>query len=131
LRREKMMLDALLGSAAVLVIGNTFRLDIRGRADEIAVQQLVGASASFVRRPYLYEGAWYGLAAGIVAVLLVLLLEAVLTAPVRDLVASYAGRLHFGALSWGTLVITLAIALALGWLGAWIASSRHLVHAAR
>ena len=129
-RRVTLLLAVLLGAAAVLVIGNTVRLDIRGRADEIAVQQLIGASASFVRRPYLYEGVWYGLAAGVVAVLLVLLLEAILAAPVRDLVASYAGRLHFGALSWGTLVITLAIALVLGWLGAWIASSRHLARVA-
>jgi cell division transport system permease protein len=125
-RRVMLMLAGLLGAAAVLVIGNTVRLDLRGRADEIAVQRLIGASASFVRRPYLYEGAWYGLAAGIVAVLLLLLLEAVLAAPVRDLVASYAGRLHFGGLSWVTLAIALAIAVVLGWLGAWIASSRYL-----
>jgi cell division transport system permease protein len=89
---------------------------------------LIGASAGFVRRPYLYEGAWYGLAAGLVAVLLVLLLEAVLAAPVRELVASYTGRLHFGGLSWATLAIGWAIAVVLGWLGALIASSRHLLH---
>jgi cell division transport system permease protein len=128
-RRVMLLLAILLGAAAVLVIGNTVRLDIRGRAEEIAVQQLIGASPSFVRRPYLYEGACYGLAAGVVAVLLVLVLEAVLAAPVRDLVASYAGRLHFGGLSWVTLAATLAIALALGWLGAWIASSRYLARA--
>jgi cell division transport system permease protein len=128
-RRVMLILAVLLGAAAVLVIGNTVRLDIRGRAEEIAVQQLIGASPSFVRRPYLYEGACYGLAAGVVAVLLVLVLEAVLAAPVRDLVASYAGRLHFGGLSSGTLAATLAIALALGWLGAWIASSRYLARA--
>ncbi|MGH8182132.1 MAG: permease-like cell division protein FtsX [Rhodanobacteraceae bacterium] len=127
-RSVAVILAVLLAAAAVLVIGNTVRLDIRGRANEIAVQQLVGASASFVRRPYLYEGVWYGLAAGGVAVLLVLLLEAVLAAPVRDLVASYAGRLHFGGLSWATLAIALGIAVALGWLGAWIASSRQLAH---
>jgi cell division transport system permease protein len=125
-RRVTLLLAALLGVAAVLVIGNTVRLDLRSRGDEIAVQRLIGASAAFVRRPYLYEGAWYGLAAGVVAILLVLLLEAVLAAPVRDLVASYAGRLHFGGLSWVTLGIALAIAVALGWLGAWIASGRHL-----
>ena len=125
-RRVTMLLAALLGAAAVLVIGNTVRLDLRSRADEIAVQRLIGASAAFVRRPYLYEGTWYGLAAGIVAVLLVLLLEAVLAAPVRDLVASYAGRLRFGGVSWVTLGVALAIAVALGWLGAWIASGRHL-----
>ncbi len=126
-RRVTLLLAVLLGAAAVLVIGNTVRLDIRGRANEIAVQQLIGASAAFVRRPYLYEGAWYGLAAGGVAILLVLLLEGVLAAPVRDLVASYAGRLRFGGLSWATLGGGWAIAVALGWLGALLASSRHLL----
>lgn len=125
-RRITLLLAVLLGAAAVLVTGNTVRLDLRSRADEIAVQRLIGASASFVRRPYLYEGVWYGLAAGIVAVLLVLLLEGMLAAPVRDLIASYAGRLHFGGLSWATLVIALAIAVVLGWLGAWIATGRRL-----
>lgn len=125
-RSVAVILAVLLAAAAVLVIGNTVRLDIRGRANEIAVLQLVGASTSFVRRPYLYEGVWYGFAAGLVAVLLVLLLEAVLAAPVRELVANYAGRLHFGGLPWATLLAALAIAVALGWLGAWMASSRQL-----
>lgn len=125
-RRVTLLLAVLLGAAAVLVIGNTVRLDIRSRAEEISVQQLIGASPSFIRRPYLYEGIWYGLAAGLVAVLLVLLLEAVLAAPVRDLIASYAGRLSFGGLSFVTLAVALALALVLGWLGAWLASSRHL-----
>lgn len=125
-RRATLLLAILLAAAAVLVIGNTVRLDIRSRADEITVQQLIGASASFVRRPYLYEGAWYGLAAGIVALALVLLLEGVLATPVRDLVASYAGRLRFEGLSWATLGVALAIAVVLGWLGALIASTRRL-----
>lgn len=125
-RRITLLLGVLLGAAAVLVIGNTVRLDLRSRAEEIAVQRLIGASASFVRRPYLYEGVWYGFAAGIVAVLLVLLLEVVLVAPVRDLIVSYAGRLHFGGLSWVTFVVALAVAVVLGWLGARIASGRHL-----
>jgi cell division transport system permease protein len=130
-QRVTLLLAVLLGAAAILVIGNTVRLDIRSRANEIIVQQLIGASAAFVRRPYLYEGAWYGLAAGLVAIGLVLLLEAVLAAPVRDLVASYTGRLHFGGLSWATLCAAWVIAVALGWLGALIASSRHLVHPRR
>jgi cell division transport system permease protein len=125
-RRVTLLLAVLLGAAAVLVIGNTVRLDIRSRAEEISVQQLIGASPSFIRRPYLYEGVCYGLAAGLIAVLLVLLLEAVLAAPVRDLIASYAGRLRFGGLSWVTLAAALVLALVLGWLGAWLASSRHL-----
>lgn len=125
-RRVAALLAVLLGAAAVLVIGNTVRLDIRGRADEIAVQQLLGASAAFVRRPFLYAGAWYGFAAGCMAVALVLVLEGVLAAPVRDLVASYAGQLRLGGLGWVTLAVAWLVAIALGWLGAFIASSRHL-----
>lgn len=125
-RRVMVLLAVLLGLAAVLVIGNTVRLGIRNRADEISVQRLVGASAAFVRRPFLYEGAWHGLAAGVLAVLLVLLLEAVLAAPVRELVASYAGRLHLVGLPWAALVVALVAAVVLGWLGAWLASSRQL-----
>ncbi|HEX7112052.1 MAG TPA: permease-like cell division protein FtsX, partial [Mizugakiibacter sp.] len=48
-RRAVQLLAALLALAALLVVGNTVRLDIRSRADEIAVLQLVGASAGFVR----------------------------------------------------------------------------------
>lgn len=125
-RRVTLLLAALLGAAAILVIGNTVRLDIRGRADEIAVQQWIGASAGFVRRPYLYEGTWYGLLAGLVAVGLVLGLEAALAAPVRELATSYAGRLAFAGLAWSTLAVALVIAVVLGWLGAWVASGRHL-----
>lgn len=128
-RRIAVLLAVLLAAAAVLVIGNTVRLDLRSRAEEIAVQQLLGADPAFVRRPYLYEGLWYGLAAGVIAVLLVLLLEALLAAPVRELVASYGGRLRFGGFSWVTLAVAVAAAAALGWLGAWIAGSRYLTRA--
>ncbi len=125
-RRVAWLLAALLGAAAILVIGNTVRLDIRGRADEIAVQQWIGASAAFVRRPYLYEGSWYGLLAGCVAVALVLALEAALAVPVRELAVSYAGRLAFRGLAWSTLGVALGVAVVLGWLGAWVATGRHL-----
>ncbi|MEO7149521.1 MAG: FtsX-like permease family protein [Rhodanobacteraceae bacterium] len=125
-RRITLMLAALLALAALLVIGNTVRLDLRARAEEIIVQQLVGASAGFVRRPYLYEGVWYGLMSGLVAIALVLALEWSLTQPVRALAASYAGRLVFGGLPIGTLILVPLAAAALGWLGAWLASTRNL-----
>lgn len=46
----------LLSLAVVLVIGNTIRLEVLTRRDEIAVSTLIGASTSFVRRPFLYFG---------------------------------------------------------------------------
>ena len=121
------LLAVLLVIAALGVIGNTVRLDIRARADEIAVQRLVGASAAFVRRPYLYEGIWYGLAAGVIAIALLLALEAGLAAPVRALAASYDGRVVFGGVSAAVWILVPLAAALLGWAGAFLASTRYLL----
>src|SRR5690606_32423255 len=79
----------LPGLGALLVVGNTVRLDIQGRAEEIAIVQLLGATDGFVRRPFLYLGAWYGLAAGVLAWLLVALAALALRAPLASLADSY------------------------------------------
>jgi predicted lysophospholipase L1 biosynthesis ABC-type transport system permease subunit len=65
------VLSVLLGAGAALVVGNTVRLDIQARREEIGVLQLLGASDGFIRRPFLYLGAWYGLGAGAVALALI------------------------------------------------------------
>ncbi|MEW2925871.1 cell division protein FtsX, partial [Pseudomonas juntendi] len=65
------VLSVLLGVGAALVVGNTVRLDIQARREEIGVLQLLGASDGFIRRPFLYLGAWYGLGAGAVALALI------------------------------------------------------------
>ena len=64
------VLAALLGLGALLVVGNTVRLDIQSRREEIGVLQLLGASDGFIRRPFLYLGACYGLVAGALALAL-------------------------------------------------------------
>ncbi len=43
----------------MVIVGNTIRLDIQNRRDEIEVTKLVGGSDAFVRRPFLYNGFWY------------------------------------------------------------------------
>ncbi len=125
-RRVVVVLALLLALAAVLVVGNSVRLDIQSRAEELGVLRLVGASDAFVRRPYLYAGFWYGLASGLVASLLVLLMEGVLAGPVRQLVASYGGHLHAGGLAWWQLALAPLLAALLGWLGARLVSARRL-----
>ena len=51
----------LFGAGVLAVIGNTIRLEILNRHDEIEVTKLVGGSNAFVRRPFLYTGVLYGL----------------------------------------------------------------------
>jgi cell division transport system permease protein len=124
--RAVLMLAGLLSLAALLVVGNGVRLDIQGRADEIAVLRLVGASPAFVRRPYLYAGLWYGLAGGLVAVALTGVLEWALAGPVSRLAASYGGRLDFGGLPLWQLALVPVLAALLGWMGARLVCARQL-----
>jgi cell division transport system permease protein len=125
------VLAALLALAVLLVIGNTVRLDILGRAEEIEVMQLLGASAGFVRRPFLYAGFWYGLFSAALALLVVALVEWTLAAPLQTLVASYDHRFSVRGLGVVVALGTLGAGAVLGWCGAWLATWRHLARAPR
>jgi len=62
---------ACLGGFLLVVLGtivaSTVRLSLHARADEIAIQRLVGAGAWFVRLPFCLEGALQGLVAAALA----------------------------------------------------------------
>ncbi len=124
--RLMLTLAALLALAAMLVVGASVRNDIQGRAQEIEVLQLVGAGASFVRRPYLYAGLWLGLLSGLVAIGVTLALEVALAGPAARLDAVWGGRLGLATLDPRPLLVMVLAAAMLGWLGARLASARHL-----
>jgi cell division transport system permease protein len=129
--RTAQVLAALLALAVLLVIGNTVRLDILGRAEEIDVMQLLGASAGFVRRPFLYAGLWYGAFSAALALLVVVLVQWALAAPLQQLAVSYDHRFSVRGLGLAPALGTLAAGALLGWLGAWIATWRHMARAPR
>ena len=120
----------LLGLGVLLVVGNTVRLDIQDRAAEIATVRLLGASSGFIRRPFVYLGACYGALAGLLAIAIAAILQRALAAPVADLVAEYAGSFSAAGIGLGNALATVLVALALGWLGAWLAVGHHLRSAA-
>jgi cell division transport system permease protein len=129
--RSAGVLATLLALALLLVIGNTVRLDVLGRAEEIAVMQLLGASNAFVRRPFLYTGLWFGIGSALLALAIVAGVEYALAQPVQTLVASYDHRFSVRGLGAAALGLVTAGGAALGWLGAWIATARHLWRAPR
>jgi cell division transport system permease protein len=57
-------------TVAVVIIGVTIRITVLQRAREISIMRLVGATNSFIRGPFLVEGAIKGLLGGLVAILL-------------------------------------------------------------
>ncbi len=116
----------MLALAALLVVGNTVRVDISGRIEEIGVLLLLGASPRFIRRPYLYAGIWYGLLGGGLAVALAVGVEYWLAAPAAALSAAYGGALQLDALPVPVLLAVPVGAAALGWVGARLVSGWQL-----
>jgi cell division transport system permease protein len=126
LRRVLGLVAALLAAGVVVIVGNTIRLDIENRRQEIEVTKLVGGSDAFVRRPFLYTGFWYGFAGGALACGLVALGLWLLQEPVNRLAGLYGSDFRLMGLDPRTMVGLLGGGAALGWLGSWLAASRHL-----
>ena len=126
LQRGVMVLALLLCSAVFLVITNTLRLIIQNSHQEINVFKLVGATDSFVRRPFLYSGFCYGFSGGLGAWLLVSLLIWVLQAPVRALAASYQAQYALTGLTIPTVFALLLVSALLGVVAAWVVVNRHI-----
>lgn len=125
-RRVALALGVLFGGGVLLVVGNTIRLAVENRRREIEVVTLIGATHAFVRRPFLYSGAWYGLGGGLLAWGLLTLGSEWLAAPVSALAASYGASFSLPQLGAAGSMTLVGCSILLGWLGAWIAVSRHL-----
>ena len=126
IQRAVLVVAGVLAFAVVIVVGNTIRLDLEARRDEILVMKLIGAPASFIRRPFLYAGIWYGLAGGILAWSLIEGGRLLLAEPLRRLMATYGSSFSSAGLSLPAALTLLAGGLALGLAGAQLTVSRHL-----
>jgi cell division transport system permease protein len=124
--RVAWVLAFLLGLGALLVVGNTVRLDIQSRREEIGVLQLLGATDGFIRRPFLYLGAWYGVGAGAIALALLAAAGNALRAPLAELAASYGSRFQLTGFTPAVALAVLAGAIVLGWLGAGLVTGHYL-----
>lgn len=125
-RRVALALGVLFGFGVLLVVGNTIRLAVESRRREIEVVMLIGATHAFVRRPFLYSGAWYGAGGGLLALGLLALGNHWLSLPVAALAASYGASFTLPQLDVTGSTILLSCSILLGWLGAWLAVTRHL-----
>lgn len=125
-RRVVMALASLLSVGVLLAIGNTIRLAIENRRDEILVAKLVGGTDAFVRRPFLYSGGWYGLFGGVLACFIVALGYAVIEPSVARLASLYQSEFDLKGLGLESGVQLILLSTLLGWLGAWISVGRHI-----
>lgn len=125
-RRLVTVATLALGLAVLVIIGNTIRLDIYNRREEIEIAKLIGATDAFIRRPFLYSGTWYGLGGSLVALLMIGLLLMLVQGPVTRLAGLYGSSFEVAGLGAGTAMLIMLAGAGLGWLGSWIAAARHI-----
>jgi cell division transport system permease protein len=117
--RSVLVLASILAFAVIFITGNTIRLELQNRQEEVVIAKLVGATNGFIARPFLYSGFWYGLLAGLLAWLMITGLMALLQSPMEQLMTLYLGYQEVVFLSVLDSVILLVVSAALGVLGAW------------
>ena len=125
-RRIVLLAAGLFALGILVIVGNTIRLDIENRRDEIEVTKLVGGSDAFVRRPFLYSGVWYGLGGALIAWLIVSVVISVLGEPVQRIAGLYGSTFELGGLGLESTGVLLLGGIVLGWLGSFIAATREL-----
>ncbi len=125
-QRLVLVLSCLLGVAVILVVGNTIRLEIENRREEILVVKLVGGTDGFVRRPFLYTGLWFGLGAGLLAWVLIESSLWYLGGVVDQLTSLYQSSYQLQGLGLAAGLLLLLASMLIGIAGAWLAVVRHL-----
>ncbi|NMH60236.1 permease-like cell division protein FtsX [Alteromonas ponticola] len=120
------LIGILLFLAVVLIIGNTIRLNILNKRDEIVVMKLIGATDSFIHRPFLYTGFWYGLLGGLLAWLAVIIILWWMDSSIEAFAALYQKDFNITGLTGSALFTMLGLSVGLGLVGSMIAVQRHV-----
>jgi cell division transport system permease protein len=120
------LLAILLFFAVVLIIGNTIRLNILNKRDEILVMKLVGATDAFIQRPFLYTGFWYGLLGGLMAWVTVTLILLWIGWSLESFMQQYQLQLDITGMNASALVVMLLVSVVLGLLGSFISVQKHV-----
>ena len=122
------LLNLMLGAAVLFIIGNTIRLELHNRRDEVIIEKLVGATNAFIQRPFLYTGFWIGFISGVSAWFIVTVLMLILRQPVEKLSDLYGGSFHLLFLSFSQTLALIIISSVLGVLGSWAVLIYQLQH---
>lgn len=116
----------LLCLSVVLIVGNTIRLAILNQKDAIAIMKLVGATDSFIQRPFLYSGAWYGIFGGLLSCVAVAVLAEYLTGAIGELTDLYNSSFELQGLVFNEILTLIGFAILLGLLGSYISVRQHI-----
>lgn len=119
-------LAVLLLSSVILIIGNTIRLSIMNKREEIEVMKLVGATEGFIQRPFLYTGIWYGFFGGFLAFLVLEAMLWWLGGAITRVAESYNNTFILQGLTFGEFGYLMLIAISLGFVGSLLSVRRYV-----
>ncbi|MRW83502.1 FtsX-like permease family protein [Pseudoduganella sp. FT26W] len=125
LRLALLLLAATLGTVVVAVIFNTIRLQVMTQREEILVSKLIGATDSFIHRPFYYTGALLGLCAGALALGAVTLALRPLNTAIAEFARLYASEFQLAPLPPVAIAALLALSAGLGLIAARLSVTRH------
>jgi cell division transport system permease protein len=125
-KKAMLIIASLLAFALVAVIGNTVRMQILTQHAEIELSRLIGATKSFIRRPFLYGGALYGLFGGLLALAITIAVIYLFNQSLAPLVAEYQTNFSLNFPNLFTSAVTCLFALAVGLISAYLAVSKSL-----
>ena len=121
-----LLLAVTLGTVVVAVIFNTIRLQVMTQREEILVSKLIGATDSFIHRPFYYTGALLGLCAGGLALGVVSLALRPLNTAIAEFARLYASEFQLTPLQPAAMAGLLALSAGLGLIAAVLSVQRHL-----
>ena len=127
LHRIFWFLAITLSVAFVLVAHNTIRLQILSRKEEIEITKLLGAPASFIRRPFLYQAAWQSLLSAAISIGLCAWLMRASQPLINQIFRPYGLNIEWRFFHAWEILMVLAVVTALGISGAWLATQQHLL----
>lgn len=117
----------LLLFTAVFLISNTIRITIISRSREIQIMRLVGAKNSYIRGPFLWEGAWVGLLGAILpSVLVYSLYKMIYTSVNASLASQDLSLISMNVFVPGMIGALFVIGIIIGSLGSVISMNRYL-----
>jgi cell division transport system permease protein len=117
---------ALLAIALLVIIGNTVHMQILTQKDEIEVSNLMGATSSFIRTPFLYAGMSYGFFGGLLAILMMMGILQMFNYSVAQISSLYSSDFRLSLVNSELFLIIIALAIFIGWLGSYIAVTRSI-----
>ena len=125
LRTFGVVLLGVIGAIVLFIVINTIRLAVLGRAEEIEVMRLVGASDAFIRWPFVFEGALVGLLGA--AITLGVMMGA--AEPLSHFMVGFFQILpiSIGSISRDVTLLVVGAGTGLGVVGAWVSVRTYLI----